>query len=192
MAKKAKKAMKESPRAKPSGNRGLVIGVVVAIVVIIALIFLLKGGREAAPTGPTGPAAPTGPTTEKKMVDLAPTPDFNSKCTSADKRTAVTLTYVPGTCVKSEGSLTFTMKNPSKTAEVEGVYFESSGSTGKKAYKLDNEVIAPGESKDYTVDLGSLSTELGETVTDLIVYPAQAGMACLNGRSIILKLQSCP
>jgi hypothetical protein len=190
--KKAKKAMaREAPKAKPSGNRGLVVGVIVAAVVIIILILLLRG-KEAAPPVPTGPEAPAAPTEPaRKTVELAPTPEFNTKCTSADKRTAVTLSYVPGTCTTADGSLTFTMKNPSRTAEVEGVYFEATSTSGKKSYVINNIVVSPGESIDYTISLSDLATAIGETVTDFIVYPSQAGLACLNSRSIVIKQQSC-
>ncbi len=192
MAKKAKKAKastREAPRAKPSGNRGVVIGVIVAVIVIIILIVLLRGKQEAiAPTGPTGPTAPT---TEKKMVDLAPTPEFNSKCASADKVTGVTLTYVPGTCKTDGGSLAFTMKNPTKSTDVEGAYFEVTSATGKKSYVVNNEIVAPGETQAYTVNLNDLAAAIGETVRDFIVYPSQAGKACLNSRSMVIKQQSC-
>lgn len=188
--KKAKQEMKPAKQQKTKSNNGMIVGIVVVAIVIIALVLLLRGGKEAAtPTGPTGPTEPSVP--GKRTVELAPTPDFNEKCTSADKITAVTLSYIAGSCNTADGSVSFTMKNPTKSTDVEGVYFEATSTSGRKSYVVDSEVIEPSASKTYTVNLNDLAAAIGETVTDFVVYPAQAGMACRNGRSIIIKAQTC-
>lgn len=190
MAKKKmhKKEEKAAKQHKTSSNTGMIVGIVVVAIIIILLVVLLRGPKEAAAPITTKPSE----TTEgKKTVELAPTPEFTSYCKSANGITALTLSYMTATCKATDGTVSFSMKNPTESTDVEGVYFEATSTSGRKSYVIDKNVVAAGATQTYTVSMTDLAAAIGETVTDFIVYPAQSGKACVNAAQIIIKAQSC-
>jgi hypothetical protein len=176
MAKKKAKAMKREAPAKTqkSSSMGWIIAAVVVIVIIAFLV--MKPGKQA----PTGPQAPTEqPTTKGTLLTESTAPEFQTKCLNA-------IGVVPGTQVVENGVLSVTFKNNGRSG-VEGTYFEFVDAQGNKRFKRNPDAIGAGETISYQVDLNQVGAELGSSVKTFVIYPIEAGKACLNQRRQIIS-----
>jgi len=174
MAKK-RNAKKAAPSKVQKGNS---MGWIVAAIVVIVIIayFVMKSGNQVpASTGNEPSQAPAAP----GALTSATAPEMDKKCT-------VAIGVVPGSQVMNGDSLSVTFKDSGRV-NVEGTYFEFVDASGKMIFRKNSDVVQPGATITYTVNLAEVSTELGSAVKTFIVYPIQNGLACDNQKAYVIK-----
>jgi hypothetical protein len=154
-----------------------------ALVLILIIGLVIFFPRQSAPvtSQQETTAAPTQETTtpiESKTAFKSEAPSFDSHCT-------VVAGVVPGSIKTVDSTVTFTFKNNGKVT-IEGSYFEASNEA-VKAYRQNSDKLEPGKEVSYSIDLNSVSNEVGVQVKKFVVLPVQNSKACENQRMLVVQ-----
>ncbi len=185
-----------SLREKSHSNIGWIVGVIVLIVVIALIIVFLTQSNNSAPqtsnannpsqTATQQPAQTPAPITSAsqnqsqpvEQVSAASAPQMDSNCT-------VVIGIVPNSIAKTGPLVSAEIKNNGHVA-MNGAYFEFM-SGNNTVFQSNTDVLAPGSTTTYSVNLNDVATQLGVVPTSFIILPVQDTNACLNQRMIVIQ-----
>lgn len=170
----------EPPRLTERKRSHLWIWIVI-LIIAIGLVYYYFSQPKAAPVVQQQTVQETQPASNQ----TAATPAFVSQAPAFDSKCSVVAGIVSGSITRAGDIISFTFKNNGKET-IEGSYFEASNENNK-VYRQNTESLAPGSEATYTVDLGSISTDLGIKVNSFVIYPVQNAKACVNQRMIVIS-----